>query len=678
MPSGMGHFRPPTFNARQPGEGPPPDQLRDQQQSSQGDTKRNRRPLQRKTIDYYGSTVRGLELLMQGGGAYKSVLLNKPDPSYIIDLIPPSFMPDNPITGVANRLIQQAQNKIRCPVNVVKWTPDGRRLITGSSSGEFTMWNGLTFNFETIMQAHDRAIRAMEWSHNGKWLISSDQDGVIKYWLPNLSNVKAFQGHQGVVRDLSFCPTDIKFASASDDGTLKIWDFNEGKDECSLVGHGWDVRCVDWHPQKGLLASGSKDNTVKLWDPRTAQCLKTLHGHHNTVQHLQWNRNGNWIISGGRDQSIRVYDIRKLAPMHAFRTVHSEVSSLAWHPVYENMFASGCSKDTTKDREASDAAIQFWIIGEKEDVATISGAHSSYIWSLAWHPMGHVLASGSNDHSTRFWARARPGDNMPTEITQEPKEDAKASVDDGLNSKTQSMPGISTSSMQHTPPSSFPPTFRNISQPISMSTTSSSQLQQHGGSSNSSSNSGPGKLPGLTKIPGLPNAQNMNRSLPLPPPQSSSSSSLQARPPVHSIYPPASRMPPPPPPPFPPHSSTPGGRPPLGFPPPPPPPPGFPPMSKGGMPPPPPPPGFPHRPPLPTSTPPPPSSSGPPFSAINRSPPPPSQLPGLQQGNRKSHPPPPPDPSLFNQRNNRSSAIKNSRKKPSRFSPMGNNNNNNK
>ena len=33
-----------------------------------------------------------------------------------------------------------------------QWTPEGRRLITGASSGEFTLWNGLTFNFETILQ----------------------------------------------------------------------------------------------------------------------------------------------------------------------------------------------------------------------------------------------------------------------------------------------------------------------------------------------------------------------------------------------------------------------------------------------------------------------------------------------------------------------------------------------
>jgi WD40 repeat protein len=52
--------------------------------------------------------------------------------------------------------------KMRCPIFTLAWTPEGRRLITGASSGEFTLWNGLTFNFETILQAHDSPVRAMK------------------------------------------------------------------------------------------------------------------------------------------------------------------------------------------------------------------------------------------------------------------------------------------------------------------------------------------------------------------------------------------------------------------------------------------------------------------------------------------------------------------------------------
>lgn len=42
--------------------------------------------------------------------------------------------------------------------------------------------------------------------------------------------------------------------------------------------------------------------------------------------------------------------------------------------------------------------------------ATISEAHDSNVWSLAFHPLGHLLVSASNDHTTRFWSRERPGD----------------------------------------------------------------------------------------------------------------------------------------------------------------------------------------------------------------------------------------------------------------------------
>lgn len=34
------------------------------------------------------------------------------------------------------------------------------------------------------------------------------------------------------------------------------------------------------------------------------------------------------------------------------------------------------------------------------------------IWSFSWHPLGHILATGSNDQATKFWSRNRPGDSM--------------------------------------------------------------------------------------------------------------------------------------------------------------------------------------------------------------------------------------------------------------------------
>ena len=48
----------------------------------------------------------------------------------------------------------------------------------------------------------------------------------------------------------------------------------------------------------------------------------------------------------------------------------------------------------------------------EKEVGGMEQAHEGVVWSLSWHPLGHILASGSNDHSCKFWTRNRPGDKM--------------------------------------------------------------------------------------------------------------------------------------------------------------------------------------------------------------------------------------------------------------------------
>ena len=94
------------------------------------------------------------------------------------------------------RFVRAATNKQKCPVYQIVWTPDGRRLVTGAASGEFTLWNGMAFNFETILRAHDQPVRSMSWSQNGNWLATGDQGGYIKYWQQNMNNCCMFQGKE--------------------------------------------------------------------------------------------------------------------------------------------------------------------------------------------------------------------------------------------------------------------------------------------------------------------------------------------------------------------------------------------------------------------------------------------------------------------------------------------------
>ncbi|ATY65165.1 protein PFS2 [Cordyceps militaris] len=351
----------------------------------------------------------------------------RPSPSYIIDMLPPVARPTNPADTIPAKHLHSSLNKIKHPVNVVRWTPEGRRLLTASTSGEFTLWNGTGFNFETIMQAHDSAIRALEYSHSDDWLVSGDHDGLIKYWQPNFNNVQSINAHSDPIRDLAFSPNDAKFVTASDDSTLKVFDFALGSMETKLEGHGWDAKSVDWHPTKGLLVSGSKDHLVKLWDPRTGRCLTTLHGHKSTITKVLFERvRGSCLATSARDQTARVFDLRMMRDICLLKGHEKDISTVAWHPVHANLLSTGGMDGSLfhylLDSPNTPAGQQLTVAPyDSPDPTTtpaqsiwpthkLSFAHDYAIWSLDWHPLGHVLASGSNDRITRFWTRARPGD----------------------------------------------------------------------------------------------------------------------------------------------------------------------------------------------------------------------------------------------------------------------------
>ncbi|KAL4203740.1 hypothetical protein AMTRI_Chr01g129530 [Amborella trichopoda] len=362
--------------------------------------KRMRKLVHRRSVDYTSTVVRHMQVRMWQRDAKDRTEL-QPTPAAAIDMLPTIAYAHNPSTSFATKFVHASTNKNRCSINRVLWVPTGRRLITGSQSGEFTLWNGQSFNFEMILQAHDNAIRSMVWSHNENWMVTGDDGGSIKYWQTNMNNVKANKSaHKESVRDLSFSRTDLKFCSCSDDGTVKVWDFARCQEERTLAGHLWDVKSVDWHPTKSLLVSGGKESLVKLWDAKSGKELCSLHGHKNWVLCVKWNQNGNWVLTSSKDQIIKLYDIRTMKELESYRGHRKDVTALAWHPFHEEYFVSG----------SYDGSIFHWLVGHEIPQAEVNSAHENSVWDLAWHPIGYILCSGSNDHTTRFWCRNRPGD----------------------------------------------------------------------------------------------------------------------------------------------------------------------------------------------------------------------------------------------------------------------------
>ncbi|KAL1977295.1 hypothetical protein VTN31DRAFT_154 [Thermomyces dupontii] len=389
-----------------------------------------RRP--RPVTDYGSSMVQWMHSRRPRWKGAHRMEVERPSASYAVDMLPPLARIHSPADTIPVRHLHQSIGKSKRPITVVRWTPEGRRLLTGGHTGEFMLWNGTAFNFETVMDAHydqfQAGVTAAAWSHSHDWLISGGQKGDVKYWRPNFNNVETVdEAHHDAVRDLAWGPADTKFLSASDDTTLKIFDFTARACDTVLSGHNWDVKSCDWHPTKGLLVSGSKDHQVKFWDPRTGRCLTTLHSHKNTVTTTRFSRvNQNLLATSSRDCTARVFDLRMMRDICILRGHEKPISTLTWHPIHSSLISTG----------SEDGSLYHYLLDEPNlpsgQVPTIAPydsndplntpaqviypahriqyAHASTIWSLDWHPLGHILASGSKDNFTRFWSRARPGE----------------------------------------------------------------------------------------------------------------------------------------------------------------------------------------------------------------------------------------------------------------------------
>lgn len=109
--------------------------------------------------------------------------------------------------------------------------------------------------------------------------------------------------------------------------------------------------------------------------------------------------------------------------LHGFRGHKKEVCSIAWHPQHERMLASG----------GSDGSLMFWLCGQDGPIGEQETAHDSNIWSLDWHPIGHILVTGSNDHTTRFWTRPRPGETTSDKFNASQHQEDDDSKDDSID-----------------------------------------------------------------------------------------------------------------------------------------------------------------------------------------------------------------------------------------------------
>lgn len=126
----------------------------------------------------------------------------------------------------------------------------------------------------------------------------------------SLNELALIVGHRAPVTRVIFHPIFSVMVSASEDATLKVWDFETGEYERTLKGHTDSIQDIAFDSSGKLLVSCSADMSIKLWDfQQSYECTRTMLGHDHNVSSVAFIPSGDFVVSASRDKTIKMWEV---------------------------------------------------------------------------------------------------------------------------------------------------------------------------------------------------------------------------------------------------------------------------------------------------------------------------------------------------------------------------------
>ncbi|KAK0567867.1 Lissencephaly-1 [Tilletia horrida] len=214
---------------------------------------------------------------------------------------------------------------------------------------------------------------------------TSKRSASITDWVPRNPPRHTLSGHRQPLTRVAFHPLFSILVSASEDATMKVWDWEGGEMERTLKGHTKAVQDVDFDSKGQFLVSCSSDLSIKVWDTSNDwKNTKTLYGHDHSISSVRFMPGDDRIMSASRDRTIKLWDLA---------SGNDQVSAKDERSRAPNQFVATGSRDKT---------IRIWDASSGQCLRTLHG-HDNWIRALVFHPNGKALLSASDDKSVKVW-----------------------------------------------------------------------------------------------------------------------------------------------------------------------------------------------------------------------------------------------------------------------------------
>lgn len=251
----------------------------------------------------------------------------KPIGTYPIAVSELTFSPDGKLlaaSGYENHVwlwdLEKGEPTRKLPGLCAAFSPDGKYLATASTPIA-RLYETATGKEVRAFTGHLSTIIGLAFTPDGQTLITASQGALPGFreegatwdrdtiWLWDVATGKARRHFGGERRAMGM-------AISPDGRTLSVashlWELATGQERAALHGHGDMIYATAFTPDGKLLASASGDGTIRLWQMPGCKHVHTLAGHRGWVLSLASTPDSKKLVSGSLDTTALVWKVPSL------------------------------------------------------------------------------------------------------------------------------------------------------------------------------------------------------------------------------------------------------------------------------------------------------------------------------------------------------------------------------
>lgn len=270
----------------------------------------------------------------------------------------------------------------------VRFSPCGRFLAAGGYDAHVRRWEVADAGLTALphLAGHHGWVQGLAFHPDRRRLFTADSWGEIRCWAYAAQQAEPLRviraAHDGWIRDLAVSADGRLLATCGMDQKVRLWSAEDGRKLHELTGHGSDVFAVAFHPDGRSVVSGDLRGNVYQWDTATGR-------------------------------RMREFDARSLHMLSRLQDVGG-VRCLAFDAAGRTLACAGTRPSSGGNVQGTPTILLFdWEAGQLRHTLNVGGPGDGFVYDVAFHAQGFVMAVTSGNPGTGKFFFHRPAERTP-------------------------------------------------------------------------------------------------------------------------------------------------------------------------------------------------------------------------------------------------------------------------